>query len=118
MAHVTNKLRVDQRAALRAVGAATQWRLLLLWIGLLLVPTAVASVPVWRALSSLLDHSVHAGEWASHFDSLAFGDTLTALAPMAPALGAGALLSVVLGVLLSPFLNGMAVGSALAGRRL
>ena len=118
MANVTNKLRVDQRAALRAVGAATQWRLLLLWVGLLLIPTAVASLPVWRALSSLLDHSVHAAEWASHFDALAFGDTLAALSPMSPALGAGALLSVILSVLLSPFLNGMAVGSALAGRRL
>lgn len=118
MANVTNKLRVDQRAALRAVGAATQWRLLLLWVGLLLIPTAVASLPVWRALSSVLDHSVHAGEWASHFDALAFGDTLAALSPMSPVLGAGALLSVILSVLLSPFLNGMAVGSALAGRRL
>ena len=118
MAEIADKLRVDQRAALRAVGAATQWRLLLLWVGLLLIPTVVASVPVWRALSALLDHSVHAAEWARHFDALAFGDTLTALSPMSAALGAGVLLSGVLTVLLSPFLNGMAVGSALAGRRL
>lgn len=118
MVEIANKLRVDQRAALRSVGAATQWRLLLLWVGLLLIPTAVASVPIWRALSSLLDHSVHAAAWARHFDALMFGDTMAALTPMAPALGAGALLSGVLTVLLSPFLNGMALGSALSGRRL
>ncbi len=116
MAHVTT--RVDQRATLRSLGTATQWRLLLLWVGLLLIPTIVASLPLWRTLASLLDHSVHAQAWANHFDGVAFGDTLFALPEATPALGAAVLVSVLLALLLSPFLNGMAVGSALSGRRL
>ncbi len=118
MDDVTNPLRVNQRAALRAVGAATQWRLLLLWIGLLLLPTAIIALPMWRALAAMLDHSVHAQAWANAFNALAAGDTIAALAPASAALGGAALLSVILMLLLSPFLNGMAVGSALADRRL
>ncbi len=108
--------RVDHHAVLRAVGAATQWRLLLLWVGTLLIPTAVVSLPLWSALGGVLNHSVHAQAWASGFDALAFGDTMAALRPASAALGGSALVALALTLLLSPFLNGMVVGSALAGR--
>ena len=115
MADVQSR-RVDHRAVVRAVNAATQWRLLLLWVGALLIPTAIVSLPLWRALGGVLNHSVHAQAWAGGVDALAFGDTMAALARASAALGGSALVALALTVLLSPFLNGMVVGSALAGR--
>src|SRR5690606_22607974 len=71
--------RVDSAALMRAPFAAMQWRLLLLWVLLLLLPTAVVSLPIWRALSSVLDHSIHAQEWAARFNGSMFSDVMTAL---------------------------------------
>ncbi len=48
---------------MRASRAALQWRLLLLWLGLLLIPTVVAVIPLWRTLSASLDQAVHAAAW-------------------------------------------------------
>ena len=110
--------RVPHRAVMRAVGVATQWRLLLLWVGTLLIPTAIVSVPLWRALGGILDHSVHARAWAEGVDALAFGDTIAALAPVSSALAGSALVAIALTGMLTPFLNGMVVGSALSGRTL
>lgn len=108
--------RVDLGAAARAPLAAMQWRLLLLWVMLLLLPTAVVSLPLWRALSGLLDHSVHVQAWATQFSGLMFGDTMAALGDSADALRGAALLGLLLTMLLSPFLNGMVIGSGRAGR--
>ena len=96
-----------------------QWRLLLLWMLVLLLPTAIVSLPLWRWLSGLLDHSVHAQAWAEGFSPLMFGDTMSALGDNgAGALNGAALLGLLLTLLLSPFLNGMAIGSGRAGRAL
>ncbi|MFC5580807.1 hypothetical protein [Rhodanobacter terrae] len=108
--------RVDLGAAARAPLAAAQWRLLLLWVMFLLLPTAVVSLPLWRALSGLLDHSVQAQAWATHFNALVFGDTMSVLSDSAGWLNGVALLGLLLTVLLSPFLNGMVIGSGRAGR--
>jgi hypothetical protein len=108
--------RVDLGAAARAPLMAMQWRLLLLWVLLLLLPTAVVSLPLWRALSGLLDHSVHAQAWAVQFSPLMFGDTMSALSDSAGWFNGVALLGLLLTVLLSPFLNGMVIGSGRAGR--
>jgi len=108
--------RVNLGAAARAPLMAMQWRLLLLWVLLLLLPTAVVSLPLWRALSGLLDHSVHAQAWAAQFSPLMFGDTMSALSDSAGWFNGVALLGLLLTLLLSPFLNGMVIGSGRAGR--
>ena len=109
--------RVDSAALMRAPFAAMQWRLLLLWVLLLLLPTAVVSLPIWRALSSVLDHSIHAQEWATRFNGSMFSDVMTAL-NMSNWFGGIALLGLLLTALLSPFLTGMVVGTGRAGRTL
>lgn len=101
---------------LSAMGAALQWRLLLLWLLFLLLPATVVAWPLWRALGGLLDHSMHAGAWARHFDPLMFGDTIGAMAGHAGWLGGTVVLGLALTLLLSPFLDGMVIGSGRAGR--
>ncbi|MFC5435673.1 hypothetical protein ACFPME_03840 [Rhodanobacter umsongensis] len=96
--------------------AAMQWRLLVLWVLLLLLPTAVVSLPLWRTLSGLLDHSVHAQAWATRFSPLMFGDTMAALSDSSGWLNGVGLLGLLLTLALSPFLNGMAIGSGRSGR--
>ena len=39
---------------------ALQWRLLLLWAVLLLLPTLAATLPIWQMLGASLDQSIHA----------------------------------------------------------
>lgn len=109
--------RVDSGAVLRAPFAAMQWRLLLLWTLLLLLPTAVVSLPFWRALSSTLDHSIHAQEWASRFSATMAGDVMSML-QVSSWFNGIALAGMLLTLLLLPFLNGMVVGSGRAGRAL
>jgi len=108
--------RVDMGAVMRAPLVAMQWRLLLLWTLLLLLPTAVVSLPLWRSLSGLLDHSVHAPAWAAQFSPLMFGDTLSALRDDTGWLSGVAILGLLLTLLLLPFLNGMLVGGGRASR--
>ncbi|MEW9573140.1 hypothetical protein ABQJ54_15390 [Rhodanobacter sp. Si-c] len=105
-------------ALFSAMGTALQWRLLLLWLLLMLLPASVVALPLWRTLGGLLDHSVHAEAWARQFDPLMFGDALGAMAGHAAWLGGAALLALLLTLLMSPFLDGMAVGSGRAARTL
>lgn len=105
-------------ALFSAMGIALQWRLLLLWLLLMLLPATVVALPLWRTLGGLFDHSVHAGAWARQFDPLMFGDALGALAGHTAWLGGAALLGLLLTLLMSPFLDGMAVGSGRAARTL
>lgn len=108
---------VEFAALLRAPSAALQWRLLLLWVLLLLIPTAVVSLPLWSALGGLLDHSAHAPAWADGFDVLMAGDVMAQLA-QGGGLGGAALAGLLITVLLLPLLNGMIVAGARAGRAL
>ena len=101
-----------------ALGAGLQWKLLLLWFLLMLIPAAVGAWPMSAALGTLLDHSVHSRAWAESFDALGMGDVFTQLAKSMPAIGAGASAGLLLSLLLSPFLTGMVVSSARSGRRL
>lgn len=112
----SNARRTDVGAVLRAPLAALQWRLLLLWLVFLLLPTAVAALPLWRLLSDLLDHSVHAAAWASQFDALMFGDVMSALGQHGAALQGSLVLATVLALLLGPLLTGMTVAAGRAGR--
>ena len=113
-----NSRRVSLGALLGAPMAALQWRLLLLWTLLLLLPTLAAAMPLLHALGQLLDHSVHADAWARQFDALMFGDVVRNLMNGSGAVHGGLLAGVVLTLLLAPLLNGMAVGAGRAGRAL
>jgi len=118
MTNRTISRRVDTGALVRAPFAAMQWRLLVLWTLLLLLPTAVVALPLWGHLASLLDHSIHAPEWAAGFSPLMFGDTLQSMSGHTGWLGGAGLFSLLLIALMSPFLTGMAVGAGRAGRTL
>jgi len=115
---MTSTRRTDVGAVLRAPVAALQWRLLLLWLLFLLLPTAVAALPFWRALADLLDHSVHAAEWARRFDAQMFGDMMAALGEGSAWFHGSLVLAVAFALLLGPFLTGMTVATGRAGRAL
>jgi hypothetical protein len=107
------------RAALQAARDALQWRLLLWWAVLLLLPTVVATLPVWQLLSASLDHSPHAAALAQRLDMIAYADlTGAARDHDGPALGAGGVVALALTLLLSPLLTGMASAAARAPQRL
>jgi hypothetical protein len=100
---------------LHAARAALQWRLLLWWAVLLLLPTVVAALPLWELLSASLDHSVHAARLAERLDMIAYADIVhTAREQYAPALGVGGGVALALTLLLSPLLSGMALAAARA----
>jgi len=90
-----------------AARAALQWRLLLVWLAAVLLPTAVLALPFWLTLSPILDHSVRAPELARALDIAAFTDILSEIRRNAAAMQAGGLAAVVLTLLLSPFLTGV-----------
>ena len=107
------------KRALRAAGAALQWRLLLWWALLLLLPAIVAALPVWQMLSASFDHSVHAPQLAARLDMLAIADIVGGVRERwSPALGAGGLVALALTLLLSPLLSGMTIVAARAPGRL
>jgi hypothetical protein len=113
---MTSTRRTDVGAVLRAPVAALQWRLLLLWLVFLLLPTTMAALPVWRALADLLDRSVHAAEWARRFDGLMFGDMMSALGDGSAWFHGSLVLAIAFALLLGPFLTGMTVATGRAGR--
>lgn len=111
--------RFGVRRALRAAGAALQWRLLLWWALLLLLPAIVAALPVWQMLSASLDQSVHAPQLAQRLDMIALADIVGGVREhWGPALGAGGLVALALTLLLSPLLSGMTIVAARAPGRL
>lgn len=106
------------RPLLGAMRAALQWRLLLWWAVLLLLPTIVASLPVWQMLGANLDHSVYAPQLADKLDMIAIADIMgSARDRYAPAIGLGGIVALALTLLLSPLLAGMTVHAARATRR-
>jgi hypothetical protein len=115
---MTSTRRTDVGAVLHAPVAALQWRLLLLWLVWLLLPTALATLPFWRALADMLDHSVHAQAWALGFDGTMFGDMMSALGEGSAWFHGSLVLSAAVALLLGPFLTGMAVATGRAGRAL
>ncbi|MCC7701369.1 hypothetical protein IGS59_03890 [Janthinobacterium sp. GW460P] len=98
----------------RASRAALQWRLLLLWAGLLLIPTIVAVIPVWRTLGASLDHAVHAAALAQRLDLMTVADLAANAIRNGAAISQAAIAGVVLALLLSPLLSGLVVTAARA----
>ncbi len=106
------------RATTRAAGAALQWRLLLLWTVLLLVPALVAALPMWQLLATSMDYSVHAAELAQRLDMVALSDLGISQARYGAAIGNGCIVALVLTLLISPLLSGMTISAARAPRQL
>jgi hypothetical protein len=107
------------RRALRAAGAALQWRLLLWWALLLLLPALAAALPVWQMLSASFDHSIYASQLAARLDMIAFADLMTGVQERwGTAISAGGLVALVLTLLLSPLLSGMTIAAARVPGRL
>ncbi|MCC7681118.1 hypothetical protein [Janthinobacterium sp. FW305-128] len=98
----------------RASRAALQWRLLLLWAGLLLIPTIVAVIPVWRTLSASLDQAVHAAALAQRLDLMTLADLAANASRNGAAISQAAIAAIVLTLLLSPLLSGLVVTAARA----
>jgi hypothetical protein len=106
------------RPLANAMRAALQWRLMLWWALLLLLPTLAASLPVWSMLGANLDHSVHAAQLAERLDMLAIADLAGSVRErFMPAIGGGGMVAVALTLLLSPLLAGMSIHAARAAKR-
>jgi hypothetical protein len=101
----------------RAAGAALQWRLMLLWLIALLVPTAIATYPVSAALGPQLDNSLLAAGLATGFDTAAFTDVMMSLSDVQPALMAAIFTGLVLTLLLGPLMTCMVSTAIRSGRK-
>ncbi|MGK5036700.1 hypothetical protein [Janthinobacterium sp. LB3P118] len=98
----------------RASRAALQWRLLLLWAGLLLIPAIIAVIPLWRTLSASLDQAVHAAALAHKLDMMTLADLVANTGRNGAAISQAAIAGIVLTLLLSPLLSGLVVTAARA----
>lgn len=99
-------------SGLAATRAALQWRLLILWAGLLLVPTLLLALPVWRTLSSSLDNSVRAAALADQLDLVAITDLIANLGKNSAATSGAGIIALGLTLLLSPLLSGLVITAA------
>jgi MFS family permease len=95
----------------RALRAALQWRLLLWWVLLMLIPTVAALLPVWRWLGAQLDNSVHAGEWAHQFDIVMLYDLATLAMGAGTAFAGASTVGIVLLLVLIPLLNALFIAA-------
>jgi hypothetical protein len=111
-----------KRSALAALGAGAlgglQWRVMLLWILVTLLPTLVVALPLWATLDHLLGFNVHADSYAAHFNGLMFADVMGSLQRDNPWTGMAFVAGVLLTLAISPFLTGMVVAGGRAGRAL
>jgi hypothetical protein len=98
----------------RAARAALQWRLLLLWVLWMLVPTAILGVTMWQLLRASLDYSVHAAEFAQQLDMTVLTDLMAAHGKNVMAFTHAGVLALIATLLISPLLTGMAVTAARA----
>lgn len=106
------------RAALAGLGGALQWRLLLLWTLGMLLPAALATLPLWATLSARFDHAIGADALAGRLDPVAFIEALGDLGPGGPGFLAGVAGPALLALLVLPWLHGMTLASVRAGQRL
>jgi hypothetical protein len=97
--------------ASEALTAALQWRLLLLWTLVMLLPTAVLAMPL-SGLLRALDFSPRAEELARRFDGIVFVDVLASLSHGRAALGGAMMLGTMLTLVSAPWLAALAVTAA------
>ena len=98
----------------RAARAALQWRLLLLWVLWMLVPTLIMALPAWHLLSASLDYSVHAAALARALDMTALSDLMAVHARHQVAVTQAGSMALLATVLISPMLSGMVATAARA----
>lgn len=119
---MTTQARIRKRGSLRALSgglrAALQWRLLLLWMLGLLLPTAIVALPVWRSLAAQFDHSPRAAEIASRFDVMAMTEAVGNMGDSGAWFGGVGIGAGLIALLLAPWLSGLVVASIRAGHRL
>ena len=96
----------------RAARAALQWRLLLLWVLWMLVPTIILSIPVWSMLGASLDYSVHADAIAQRMDMTVFADLMAQHGKNSIAFSSATKVALVATLLISPLLSAMAAAAA------
>jgi hypothetical protein len=93
---------------------ATRWRLLLLCALLSVVPAALATLPIWRLLSGLLDHAPRAALLAAGLEGTWLPDLARALVenPSGQAVPGWVLGSLVVAVFFAPALSGAMLAEA------
>ena len=102
-------------ATLRSSGrAALQWRLILLWLITLLIPTLIVTLPFAKVFASQLDYSVYAPELTHHVTANALSDVMGAVMMSSMVFQQAGLLAVIITLLLSPFLTGTVITAARA----
>lgn len=105
---------ITPRLFRKALRGALQWRLLLIWWASLLLPGAIAALPVFTFLSRQLDHSTRAAQAVAWMDGAMFLDLARQLGEQGAAqsigLGLGGAALVLLFV--SPFVAGATVAAA------
>lgn len=101
--------------AATALRQAAQWRLLLIWVLALLLPTLFAALPLVRLLGANFDYAVHAPQWAQQFNGIAMAELMGVLNGNSGTLvGTAMLLGGALSLLLSPWLTGTVLVAARA----
>jgi hypothetical protein len=101
-------------AAPRAARAALQWRLMLMWVLGMLLPSAILGLTMWNMLSSHLDYSVRAAQIARQLDMTVLTDLMVIHGKNSMAFNSAAALALIVTLLLSPLLTGMAATAARA----
>ncbi len=99
------------------IEALRQWRLLLLWALFSLLPAVLLTLPLWRLLGASFDYSVQAPALASELDLVAIGDIVNNYTRSGASVPLVALQALILTLLLSPLLTGMALHAARAPER-
>jgi hypothetical protein len=105
-------------ALLSALDAALQWRVLLWWLLALALPTLIAALPVWGTLQSQFALVPQAPAIAADGNLPLLLEGLMAMKEAFGGIAFGVLVSVLMTLLLSPWLVGMVIASLRAGRRL
>ena len=99
----------------QATRFALQWRLLLLWMVVVLIPTALNALPLWQIIGSQLNHSVHSAQLAQHLSMNAISDLMSVMMTNKLLLTDAGLGAVLFTLLMSPFLSGAIVTAARSG---
>lgn len=113
-AQVQSSPAAARNSLLQSLRPALQWRLMLLWLLALLLPTLAAALPVWTMLGEAFDHTVNAAALARRLDLVAIADVFSLHTRHASALAGGGGVALALTLLLSPLLTGAAITAARA----
>jgi hypothetical protein len=91
---------------------------LLWWLLLMLIPTLVILMPIWRLLSAQFDHTLHAADWAQHWNLVMLTDLGGVINAQQNPLAAAGNASALLLLLLIPVLNGLFIAASRSPTRL